>query len=397
METKESFEIKGGTLIAYTGNDDIVVLPNNVKTIADNAFRSYNIRELVLPSGFNGSLGTSFCALKILEAITVSEGNKKYFSSDGILYRKKKVGGQDKIILECYPRGKKDEKYIVPDYVTEISYDAFKFVKYLKEVTICDNIEKSMTTGFFFGLEPCIDTFIIPSICPVNIRCIVGKSNDIQRKIIVYPSKRKECPKDFTLIYKEDGVTYAKERSMLPITGRSEYWYTVLDCDENKNGDVLLPYGTLCVLKQAFANCKNITSIIWPKLNSEEYSNEFDMDEDLIIPLVFPMLELNWAKNDAMKYNMALGYLAHSEYYDDEWTGFMLKTIGMKYASFVSRKRNELVPLICKLDRPDMLKYYAERCYITPKNFEDLYMNSAKKENARKCIEFLKKWKNERI
>lgn len=395
MATKKVFEVKSGNLISYNGKEDIVVLPDNVKRCDKFAFCSCKIREIVLPSGFNGDI--NFSSLNTLETITVSEGNKKYFSCDGVLYRKKKVGGQDKIILECYPRSKKDEKYVMPDYVTEISEDAFWGAKYLKEVTICDNIEKNMMGGFSFGIEPVIDTFVIPSICPLNIRSLSRKGKKGQRKIIVYPSKRKECPKGFTSIYEEDGVTYAREYSTFPVTGKPMYWYTVIDCDENKTGDVFLPYGTTQVLKQAFANCKKITSIIWPKFYPDVCSHDFDIDEDLIIPLVFPMVELSYAKDDTMKHNMALGYLAHSEYYDDEWVGFMSETVGRKYASFVSRKRKELVPLICKLDRPDLLKYYAERCYITPKNFNDLYMNSAKKENSIKCEKFLNDWKKEHI
>lgn len=395
MDTKENFEVKSGTLIEYKGNEEIVVLPETVKRISPFAFRSQEMIELVLPSGFSGDVNV--VGLHKLETITVSRENKKYFSCDGVLYKRKKVSGQDKVILQRYPQGKKDEKYIMPDFVTEISEDAFWGVKYLKEVTICDNIEKNMMGGFSFGIEPVIDTFVIPSICPLNIRSLSRKGKKGQRKIIVYPSKREKCPKGFTSIHEEDGVTYAREYSSFPVTGKPLYWYTVVNCDENKTGDVFLPYGTTHVLKQAFANCKNITSIIWPKFYPDVCSHDFDIDEAVVIPLVFPMVEPSYAKNNTMKYNMALGYLAHSEYYDDEWVGFMSETLGRKYASFVSRKRKELVTLICKLDRPDLLKYYAERCYITPKNFKGLYMNSAKEENAIKCIEFLNNWKNENL
>lgn len=71
-----------------------------------------------------------FLNLASLESINVSEGDGAYSSEDGILYSK------DKSVLVCYPNGRTDKKFTVPESVKELALDAFCGNSHLKEVDI---------------------------------------------------------------------------------------------------------------------------------------------------------------------------------------------------------------------------------------------------------------------
>ena len=71
--------------------------------------------------------------MKLL-AIYVSEENEKYSSVNGILFDK-----HQKVLL-CYPGGKTDSSYAIPDSVTTVSHGAFEGCTSLNSVTIPDSV-----------------------------------------------------------------------------------------------------------------------------------------------------------------------------------------------------------------------------------------------------------------
>ena len=77
-----------------------------------------------------------------LEAIEVDEDNPTMCSVDGVLYNKGKTK------LYCYPTGKKQKSYAVPEGVTWIGGDAMAYNRYLETVTIPNSVTK-MCFGTF--------------------------------------------------------------------------------------------------------------------------------------------------------------------------------------------------------------------------------------------------------
>ena len=69
-------------------------------------------------------------ALSNLSGIKLASGNSNFVIDDGVLYTK------DKTIIVCYPRGKRDASFSIPDTVVKIRPSAFRWVDCLENVNI---------------------------------------------------------------------------------------------------------------------------------------------------------------------------------------------------------------------------------------------------------------------
>jgi len=83
--------------------------------------------------GFQNNIST-------LERITLDERNKTYHLRDGVLFE-----GKGKLI--CYPAGRKDEEYVIPQNVHYVEMCAFSGAKHLKKVQFPKGI-KNITGAF---------------------------------------------------------------------------------------------------------------------------------------------------------------------------------------------------------------------------------------------------------
>lgn len=73
------------------------------------------VEELYIPSDMKVNSDGVFCGYSSIKSIVVDENNPDFSSEDGVLYNK------DKTVIVCYPAGKTDETYTLPDSV-EISW-----------------------------------------------------------------------------------------------------------------------------------------------------------------------------------------------------------------------------------------------------------------------------------
>lgn len=80
-----------------------------------------------------------------LREINVSKDNPHFESRDGILYSK----GGKRLIM--YPPSKKGDTFVVPNYVTDIEWKAFRLNKYIEKLYVGKNIESLEN---FFGSFP---------------------------------------------------------------------------------------------------------------------------------------------------------------------------------------------------------------------------------------------------
>ena len=122
--------------------DKKFVFPDHVTKITDINVRFY-VTSVVIPKSVSEISPDAFVAADDLLSITVDPDNPVYCDIDGVLYSK------DKTVLVCYPRGRQETEFIIPDHVTEISDCAFAGCKTLSSVILHDHVT---TIGeFAFG------------------------------------------------------------------------------------------------------------------------------------------------------------------------------------------------------------------------------------------------------
>ncbi len=118
-----------------------------VTSIGDYAFeRCTGLESITIPDSVI-SIGTNvFYGCSGLTDITVDNRNSSFCSESGVLFNK------DKTTLICYPAGKTDSSYKIPDEVTSIGYSAFETCTELKSITIPD----SVTSIGYAAFDNCI-------------------------------------------------------------------------------------------------------------------------------------------------------------------------------------------------------------------------------------------------
>ena len=120
------------------------MIPNSVTTIGNFVFSgSYNLISLLIPESVTSIGWDAFSFCSSLEEIDVAFSNQNYTSENGVLFSK------DKTTLLCYPQGKTDSSYSVPQGVIEISAWAFKFNDDIVSVSIPEGVTKIGANAFF--------------------------------------------------------------------------------------------------------------------------------------------------------------------------------------------------------------------------------------------------------
>lgn len=108
-----------------------ITIPDGVTSIGNGAFENcFELTSINIPDGVT-SIGTNaFYGCSGLTSITVDSSNSSYCSESGVLFNKNKTA------LICYPAGKTDSSYKIPDEVTSIEYAAFEACTGLTSITI---------------------------------------------------------------------------------------------------------------------------------------------------------------------------------------------------------------------------------------------------------------------
>ena len=142
---EEGITTIGASAFMYCGNLTEVVIPGTVTSIGSTAFLGCtSLTKFDIPEGVISVGGEAFGECNALERINipssltsfgermfingagklteinVDSGNTVYSSKEGVLYSK------DGSTLVCYPCGKEDSSYIVPEGVTAIGNSAFE-------------------------------------------------------------------------------------------------------------------------------------------------------------------------------------------------------------------------------------------------------------------------------
>lgn len=122
-----------------------IVFPNNLISIGKGAFA--NCTELIkvkIPSSVSSIGLLAFSSCEKLTEIKVEENNSYYCDIDGVLLT------IDKQQLLCYPAGKSEEKYVVPETVTDLKQSSFSDCYNLLYIDIPGNV-KNIEDSVFWG------------------------------------------------------------------------------------------------------------------------------------------------------------------------------------------------------------------------------------------------------
>ena len=117
-----------------------VDLSSTASSVTLGTYAFYNCKNLVevtLPKGLAtsggmavASIATTFSSTEKLEKFIIEEGAPRYSTADGVLFN-----NTGKTLI-CYPLGKRNISYEIPDGVTTIEQNAFKNQPLLKYITI---------------------------------------------------------------------------------------------------------------------------------------------------------------------------------------------------------------------------------------------------------------------
>ena len=223
---------------AFGGCDSFtnITIPNSITSIGDYAFyECIKLASITIPYSVNyiGYCAFEFCTNLI--RINVETGNEKYSSENGILYN------HDKTKLICYPAGKKETSFSIPNNVTSIG-DTFYDCIQLTNITIPNS---------------------------VNIICVGAFQCDHNISIIDVESGNENYSSENGVLYNHDKtilIRYPagkKETSFsIPDSVTSICTFAFKGCESLTS--VTIPSSVTNLGDNVFEHCINLSSIIIP-------------------------------------------------------------------------------------------------------------------------------------
>ncbi len=216
-----------------------VVIEDGVTSISAYAFyECSSLTSVAIPDSviYLWAYEWAYEGCSSLAEILVSAGNIAYSSENGVLFNK------DKTELICYPAGKTETSYEIPDSVASISVWAFYGCSSLTSVTIPD----SVTSIGSYAFEGCssLTSITIPS-SVMSIENGVFAACDSLTEIPVSGENAAYSA--------EDGVLFNKDQTELVCypSGKTTSVYKI-------------PESVTSIYTDAFRSCGNLTSVTIP-------------------------------------------------------------------------------------------------------------------------------------
>ncbi len=215
-----------------------VTIPNGITSISSDAFFNCdNLTDVNISQSVQGFYGGSFANCNSLKEVTVDPENPWFCSIEGVVYTK------DEKELVFYPSGKTDAEFIIPEGCSAVGRYAFAYCENLKRIIVPDSVTNFSYESIVFckGLEG----------------IFVDKGNQTYSSI------------DGNL-YSKDGKTFFR----LCVSDKNinltlpEGVVEVVDgaaCHCENLITINLPKSLTFIGTSAFANCDNLTTITIPK------------------------------------------------------------------------------------------------------------------------------------
>lgn len=250
----EAVDAEGGVKITRcAGNSPEVVIPETIDgktvvSIRDMSFDAENIEKLYIPAGvveINDFMGAFYIYSDSFAEIEVAEGNPAFYSKDGVLYSK------DNELL-CYPRGKADESFTIPEGTSAIGQYAFNNAGSLKSVTIPGSVTE-LRKGAFNNCESLSSANIPKAVTSLPAYAFGGCGR----------LEAFEIPKELVDINgyafhdSEWAELNADENGLVIVNG------TLVDAS-GASGDVVIPKTVKRISELAFDDCEELKSVKIP-------------------------------------------------------------------------------------------------------------------------------------
>lgn len=230
-----------------------VVIPESIQGypvtgIAENSFDGCNrIVTLKIPSKVSIIDEASFEECTDLREFTVAPTNKNYCARKGVLFNK------DRTTLVCYPAGKTDTTYAVPDGVTRIDPAAFGWTAALESVTIADGM-KTLCDKAFYTCTALKQVVFGTGLTEIGVEAFAGCR---ALEVVTIPNSVTTLGRGaFSNCSNLAKVTFG--RGLTSISGAA-----FLNCVTLKS--VAIPDNVTSIVSSAFSGCTGLETITIPK------------------------------------------------------------------------------------------------------------------------------------
>ena len=283
-----------------------ITIPNGVTSIGDYTFwNCTSLTSITIPNSVTWIGGSAFYGCSSLIAIDIAADNEYYTSVNGVLFNK------DKTELICYPAGKTDKSYNIPNSVTSIDGSTFHYCSSLTAVDVAtDNEYYTSVDGVLFNKGKteliCYPTgktekdYTIPDGVTYIVNAFIGCTNlnsiTIPKSVTsinggafwycknLYSITVAEDNEYFT---SSDGILFNKDKTELicyPAQKSSDKYdipdtvvkiadWAFAGCSQLKN--INIPISMSSIGSCAFVDCEKLTSIVIPASVEEIGSNVF--------------------------------------------------------------------------------------------------------------------------
>jgi hypothetical protein len=276
-----------------------------------------------------------------LKSFVVGERNPSYSAEDGVLFDKEKRS------LICYPKGKKDGAYRIPDGVARIGKGAFRDCVALTSVTIPDSVT-SIGEWAFRDCVALTNVTIPDSVTSIGEWAFL-------------------CCNALTSVNIPDGV---KEINMGVFNG----------CTALTN--VIIPAGVTSIDEYAFSRCNALTSVNIPDGVINFKGNAFLECKNLAIFAGAGLLKKLVPES---RIHAALGYLVKPDGHNEESAA--------AYAKYCKSHAKNLLELILDTDNVPAMEGYAKMIGLSARNYDSVF-EAAKQKGAGQIMAFLSKYRD---
>ena len=303
FDYNDDFNVVNGVLKSYEGEDTVIVIPDNVKSIGEGAFRNCDIpiTSITLSDSVTGIERYAFAGCKsltqvnisksvsfigaapfsgctALERINVQDGNTSFVSKNGVLYSK------DMKTLVAYPCALPGESYTVPSTVTSIYERAFANNKYLVTINIAGQV-KTICDRTFMDCEKLKYITLPDSITTIEGYSFLG-SEELESIRI---------PDAITAIERYTFYGSGIKSIVFPANIKTVGTYAFAYC--NRLTSVTIPDTVTTLYDHAFSNCDNLSKVIVGTGVTSIQTSAFMMDPELKI-VYYKGSEAQWNKID---------------------------------------------------------------------------------------------------
>ena len=326
-----------------------VSIPNSVKNIKYLAFCGCNSLETItIPKGVTRIGSSVFDSCENLKKITVDKENKYFTSLDGVLFNKNKTK------LLCYPGGKEETSYKIPNGVTKIDPFTFRDLTKLESITIPNSVKYIGSYAF----EGC--TSLKNITIPKSVKSIGN-------------SAFSSCTSLKSIII-SDGVTSIGD----------EVFYS---CTSLKN--IVIPDSVESIGESAFEDCSNLESIVLPFVGK---SRDAKNDYDAVFGYIFGYIEVEYFEDFPDNCDAVLQYIKHSVNLDEGSTEYYyyllknLKSVVITDATHISKYAFKNCDSIINITLPKTLKTIEDSAFDNCKSLNNVYYLGTKSKKSKISI-----------